>query len=179
MIVCPVCEHQQVQGEECEVCGKLLVAAVSEADLGVARVEGLEPTLQAPVDVPGERVADLEPTRQDAPASFAPDLTPDLEATGAAPVDVEVDPTPDVERIETQNPGDAPTVVPSIATCRYCRTPAMPGERICGRCGMRLPVVTEHAGGQEAGEPTSTLCTCGAPVRPGAALCPICGARLH
>ena len=178
MIVCPVCEHQQAQGAECDVCGKRLVAGVSEADLAVARVEGLEPTLQAPVDAPAERVAELEPTRQESGGSaFAPDPTPDLEATGAAPVDVEVDPTPDVERITSETSGDAPTAVPVFATCRYCRTPAAPGERICTRCGMRLPVVSEGAAAASAAAAVR-LCSCGAPVRVGASLCPVCGARL-
>lgn len=179
MIVCPVCEHQQPQGAECDVCGKRLVPGVSEADLGIPQVEGLEPTLRAPVDAPAERVAELEPTRQDSGAvAFAPDPTPDLEATRAAPVDVEVDPTPDVERITSETSGDAPTALPAFATCRYCRTPAMPGERICGRCGMRLPVVSEGAGAAEAAE-ALPICTCGAPIRPGASLCPACGARLR
>ena len=179
MIVCPVCEHQQVQGAECDVCGKRLVAGVSAADLAVPRVEGLEPTLQAPVDVPEERVTELEPTRRDpgAVAAFAPDPTPDLEATATAPVDVEVDPTPDVERISSETSDDAPTAVAAFATCRYCRTPAAPGDRICARCGMRLPVLTESAGVAETAV-APRICSCGVPVRPGAALCPVCGARL-
>ncbi len=177
MIVCPVCEHPQAQGAECEVCGKRLVAGLTATELAVPRLDGLEPTRAAPVDAPPERIADLEPTRQDAPAAPAVDPTPDLEATRAAPVDVESDPTPDLERTAAEIPGDAPTAIPAIVTCRYCRTPAPLGERICGRCGMRLPVVTEGAGPPEEAA-LERICTCGAPIRPGAALCPSCGARV-
>jgi hypothetical protein len=178
MIVCPVCEHQQVQGAECEVCGKRLVAGVSAADLAIPAVEGLEPTLHAPIDAPPEAVVELEPTLHAPTAAGADDVTPDLEATAAAPVDVEVSPTPDVERTATEIPGDLPTVLPAFVTCRYCRTPAMPGERICTRCGMRLPVVTQ--GAPAAGEAAvQRICSCGAVVSQAASLCPVCGARLR
>jgi hypothetical protein len=175
MIVCPVCEHQQAQGAECEVCGKRLAAGPSAADLAVPPVEGLEPTGHAPIDVAAEHVVELEPTLHAAAADAAPDPTPDLEATCTAPVDVEVAPTPDVERTAAA-PDDLPTVLPAFVTCRYCRTPAMPGERLCARCGMRLPVVTEGAPGPAAAAEVH-LCTCGAPLRPGVTLCPSCGAR--
>jgi hypothetical protein len=182
MIVCPVCEHPQAQGAECEVCGKRLVAGVSAADLAIPAVEGLEPTRVAPVEAPAERVLELEPTFLDvagvAAAAPALDVTPDLEATRAAPVDVDVAPAPDVERTAMAIPDDAPTAVPAFATCRYCRTPAMPGERICSRCGMRLPVVAVAAAGAGDAPVVLRTCTCGATVRPDASLCPACGARL-
>lgn len=178
MIVCPVCEHPQAQGAECEVCGKRLVAGVSAAELAIPPVEGLEPTGHAPVDAPPDAIAGLEPTLhapEDAPAT---DPTPDLEATRAAPVDVEVAPAPDVERTAAEIPGDLPTMLPAFVTCRYCRTPAMPGERLCGRCGMRLPVLGEPAAGENA-DAAPRMCTCGTAVRADAALCPSCGARMH
>jgi hypothetical protein len=87
-------------------------------------------------------------------------------------VDVDVLPTPDLERTSGGIPGDAPTAVPSIVACRYCRTPAMAAERVCGRCGMRLPVWETRRDEVEA---QVRLCSCGAPAR--AALCPVCGAR--
>jgi hypothetical protein len=180
MIVCPVCEHQQAQGAECEVCGKRLVAGVSAADLAIPAVEGLEPTLHAPAGAGGggELVAELEPTLHDPAAARAPvpaDPTPDMEATRTAPVDVAVELTPDLERTAAQLPDDAPTALPAFATCRYCRTPAMPGERLCSRCGMRLPVVA-GASGPAAVAPVA-ICSCGMVLREGASLCPSCGAR--
>jgi hypothetical protein len=179
MIVCPVCEHQQAQGAECEVCGKRLTAGVSAEDLAIPPVEGLEPTGHAPIDVvPTEQVAELEPTLRPSAAALPPDPTPDLEATRAAPVDVDVAPVPDVERTAAPE-DDLPTILPTFVTCRYCRTPAMPGERICARCGMRLPVVTEGAAGAVGEATEQRTCTCGTPLRPDVSLCPSCGARVQ
>ena len=90
-------------------------------------------------------------------------------------MDVEVSPTPDLERTAAALPGDARTELPLFATCRYCRTPAMPGERICARCGMRLPVVAPAT--PEVSRPLRH-CSCGTAVRADASLCPSCGARL-
>jgi hypothetical protein len=172
MIVCPVCEHPQAQGSECEVCGKRLGQGPSAADLALARVEGLEPTHHAPIDASAERLLDLEPTRHAAVRHVA-EVAPDLEATRVAPVDVQVEAVPGVEPTAAAPiPGDAPTAVPSVVACRYCRTPAGPGERICGRCGMRLPVY--RAAGADA-PPPPRHCSCGSIVR--GSLCPVCGAR--
>ncbi len=176
MIVCPICEHQQAQGAECEVCGKRLLTGVAAvAATPVVPVDGLEPTLHAPIDAGDVVLVELEPTLHAAAGPVAGDTTPDMEATSAAPVDVDVTPTPDIERTATGIPGDLPTVLPALALCRYCRTPAMPDERICSRCGMRLPVIAPsiaHAA------PPVRHCSCGTVVRAGASLCPTCGARL-
>ncbi|HUL60383.1 MAG TPA: hypothetical protein VLU43_13960 [Anaeromyxobacteraceae bacterium] len=174
MIVCPVCEHAQAQGAECEVCGKKLLhgaAAIPE----VVPVDGLEPTrLAASGDAAPELVPDLEPTLA---AGVEVDVvpTPDVEPTRAAPVDVG-DPgaIPDIERTSAEIPGDQPTPQPVIAVCRYCRTPAMPGERLCGRCGMRLPVL--DAPPAAAGAALARCSSCGAPVT--GSRCPACGGRI-
>jgi hypothetical protein len=171
-ITCPVCEHAQLQGSECEVCGKRLTRGPSAADLALPGVPELEPTSHAPVDVDALRLADLEPTRQAGGAAAPIERVPDLEATCAAPVDVSAETVPGIEPTSAAIPGDAPTALPALMVCRYCRTPAAPGERICGRCGMRLPVV---ATGGDAAALEPRLCSCGAPVR--GSLCPACGAR--
>jgi hypothetical protein len=175
MIVCPVCEHPQAQGSECEVCGKRLTLGPSAADLALPAVEGLEPTLHPAADAAAERLPDLEPTGH-AAARHVAEVAPDLEATRVAPVDVQVEATPDVmPTAASAIPGDEPTAVPAAVACRYCRTPAAAGERICGRCGMRLPV---YAAGREDDAPAALRhCTCGTVVR-GARLCPTCGARV-
>jgi hypothetical protein len=179
MIVCPVCEHAQPQGAECDLCGKRLVAGVSEADLAIPVVDGLEPTLCPPADAVEEKMPELEPTLRGAgDATFVEDRTPDLEATRAAPVDVDSPPAPDLERTQAGIPDDPPTLVPEVAVCRYCRTPASPGDRLCARCGVRLPVPPAAAGAGRGG-PAPRVCSCGTTVRPDASLCPSCGARLH
>lgn len=173
MIVCPVCEHAQAQGAECEVCGKRLLPAGAGLP-SAPPVEGLEPTHHAPVDAAESALPDLEPTRArdvDAPA----ETIPDLDHGRAAPVDVAGELVPDLERAGEAIPGDAPTAVPAVVTCRYCRTPAHPGERVCGRCGMRLPVFERPAAAGTA-EEAPRLCSCGAPVT--GSRCRACGARL-
>ena len=101
----------------------------------------------------------------------------DLEPTRAAPVDVDAPPVPDLERTDQGVPDDAPTALPALVACRYCRTPAMPGERICSRCGMRLPAdgrASPAAAGPAAAE---RRCGCGALAGEGAR-CPGCGGRV-
>jgi hypothetical protein len=171
MIVCPVCEHPQSVGSECEVCGRRLARAAG-ADPGVAPMEGLEVTHHAAVDAAGELVPDLEPTGHLA-VQVQEEAPVEIEPTCAAPVDVATELTPDLERTHAEIPGDGPTPLPAVIVCRYCRTPAPAGEHICSRCGMRLPVLGASAA--RGGEQPPRLCSCGLPVR--GSLCPSCGAR--
>jgi hypothetical protein len=174
MIVCPVCEHAQAHGGECELCGKRLAGPPPPAP-GGDRLEGLEPTGHdaRSIPVPPDAVPGLEPTGH---AAVAPPLeaVPELEATAARPVDVDAARIADLEPTEAAGlPGDGPTPLPAFPTCRYCRTPALPGERVCARCGMRLPVAAAAA--EPHREPAARLCSCGAPLR--GPVCPACGAR--
>ncbi len=171
MIVCPVCEHPQAQGGECEVCGKRLVEGPA-GNPAVAPLEGLEVTRHpAAAEAGVERVGELEPTAHAVGADAPPEPVL-VEPTRLAPVDVAAEALPDLERVGEQIPGDAPTEVPLFPVCRYCRTEAMPGERVCARCGMRLP---DYGRPAEDAEPAARQCGCGAVVR--GALCPVCGAR--
>ena len=176
MIVCPVCEHPQQSGTECDVCGRQFAPGALPAP-PIAPLEGLEVTSlvsrEIPVDAGGP-IPELEPTLQ-APVDAPEENTPGVEPTRAAPVDVDAAEIPDLERQHAAIPGDAPTALPVAAVCRYCRTPAVPGERLCSRCGMRLPVIdVELVAG--AGEGVHQCSNCGAVTsRP---LCPACGNRL-
>jgi hypothetical protein len=171
MIVCPVCEHAQPEGGDCELCGKRLVEGPAGIP-AVAPLDGLEPTRRDDVETGVERIGDLEPTAH-AVARGAPAEPVVLEPTRVAPVEVAVEAVPDLERIGDAIPEDAPTEVPLFVTCRYCRTEAMPGERVCARCGMRLP---DFGGAASRTEPAGRQCGCGAIVR-GGGMCPACGAR--
>jgi hypothetical protein len=141
----------------------------------VARIEGLEPTAASPVDVSPEPIAELEPTRLEAGAEPAPDGAAGwIEQTRARPVEPPVEPLPDVERhraepIPEGGPDPAGPVV-----CRYCRSPAAPGDRICGRCGMKLPVFDAR---RMVAELAGMVCRdCGA--RGEGPRCRRCGARM-
>lgn len=140
MVVCPVCEHQQAVGEECQVCGHAL-AGPGVVPLPVDPLPGLESTSLADAGpVPGLAMAELEPTRHRPAAGVAPPA-PDLEPTRAAPVAVAAEEMPGLEATRGEPiPGDEPTARPLALTCRYCRTENPPSEVVCGRCGMRLPV---------------------------------------
>jgi hypothetical protein len=175
MIVCPVCEHRQETGSECEQCGRRLEEGRG-TDAPVAPMDGLEPTAldtSGAATATAELLTDLEVTRfEPAEAPLLSEIVPNLEQTRADPVEVVADPTPDVERVQAGLPEDGPTPLSMVVTCRYCRTEAGPGERLCGRCGMRLEARAAPAASAAAGP---RLCSCGTPVtRP---RCPACGAR--
>jgi hypothetical protein len=174
MVVCPLCENSQALGSECDVCGRSFVEG-AEVGPDLSPLEGLEPTQVASVELPLlAPMEELERTRfEPAPLAEAEEV-PDLEATLAAPGEAELDPVPDLERVGDGIPDDEATPYPALVVCRYCRTEATFGDRICSRCGMRLPS-TEPLGGQGSSEEAPRLCSCGAPVR--GARCPVCGAR--
>jgi hypothetical protein len=177
MIVCPVCEHPQALGTECEVCGKRLSPAAAAVP-PVPAVEGLEPTRLDPGGQalpPADRLAELEPTRHRPVNLSAAEPALDVEPTRAPPADVDAPPLPDLERTGTGIPGDAPTALPLNVLCRYCRTPATPGERLCARCGMRLPIMAESTTAREDARPAGGICGYGARVT--GPRCPSCGAR--
>jgi len=172
-VICTLCEHEQQAGDACENCGRPF--APGEAiPVAVAPTEGLEPTRYEGVDVATESLPELEPTRHGEVFLLA-ESVPDLEPTLAAPVDADSPVIDDLERTAAEIPGDEATPFPVMVTCRYCRTPAAPGERLCSRCGMRLPVAATAAPEAAADPAAGRICGCGAVVR--GPLCPVCGAR--
>jgi len=160
VITCPVCEHQQPSGSECQVCGRVLEAGRG-TDAPVAPLEGLESTAHAGVAVGAGTIPDLETTHHPPVAAAPVPAVPDLEPTRAE--DVAAPELAPLEGLEATlaAPDEAPSPPPLTVTCRYCRTEARDGERLCARCGMRLPVL-------EAGRPQE-------PVTPAAHRCPSCG----
>jgi len=139
MSTCPLCEHAQAAGEECEVCGHKLTGPGTEME-PVAPLAGLEPTRMEAVDVAAETFPDLEPTRLEAV------VVPSEDPGWADPMRAEPahegipDPVPGLEhhRVEPV-PDEGPALDPlAPVVCRYSRSAAMPGDKFCGRCGMRL-----------------------------------------
>ena len=180
-MICPVCEHQQEFGVECEVCGKDLGGL---DDLGAPPaapqvVEGLEATIGERVgEIALDAVADLEVTTFSAGEVAVESMT-DMERTENAPVGTLL-----AERVADMTDDRAPddgarTAAPTGAvTCRYCRNVQAEGV-ICEKCGMRLPKVSAPvvaATGVKPEQSTETVrCrSCGAPAKPGQR-CTDCG----
>lgn len=159
MIVCPLCEHQQAQGTECDGCGKVLVSG------GAAKVE-VSP------------LPELELSRVRAGPDLPAVRLPDLEATGAPGVGpVPVQPLPELEAGRAPADGTRTAAPVGPVTCRYCRNVQAEGA-VCERCGMRLPKLAapvEARGPAPKGEAVWTRCRkCGAPAK-GGERCGDCG----
>jgi hypothetical protein len=184
MIICPVCDHVQPEGTECDVCGRAFPKGTQPATAPVAPLPELELTQiqggRAPVEAPA--LPDLDLTRQKAGPDLPAQVVQDLELTrtgdpGAVPV----------EQLMDLDTGRAPddgvrTAAPTGSVmCRYCRNVQAQGL-LCDRCGMRLPRARVAAPAATAkgrtGEDDVWLdCTmCHTPVRPGK-VCSECGTR--
>lgn len=127
MITCPLCEHQQELGFECEQCGKDLGTL---ADLGPPPtrdepLEGLE-THEAVGDVAAEILTEIEPTAHGSAG----------EVTVEPMIDLTVDRAVDTEPRTPQVQGSV--------SCRYCHH-VQPAQLLCERCGMSLPRLARTA----------------------------------
>jgi hypothetical protein len=175
MPTCVLCENVQPGGEACEVCGRPFPRGEAVA-AEVARLAEFEPTALAAASVEPApiRMEGLEPTASPGGGGVPPEPVDGLERTAAAAVAVVAEPLPDLEATaEAPVPGDAAPAGLGAA-CRYCRTPAAPGQVFCARCGMRLPA--GDASRERAGEGPGEACwQCGAPALRDT--CPSCGAR--
>jgi hypothetical protein len=174
VITCPVCEHQQATGAECELCGRAL-AAFGGVDPPVPPLDGLEPTALDGGPWMGDVAVlpELEPTLQTSAGEVASVPIAELEPTLAARVEAQGELVPDLEPTAAPASEDARTELPLFLICRYCRTPAGPGDKLCERCGMRLQVEAGPAPGPAVAG--VRFCSCGTPIT--RSICPACGAR--
>lgn len=185
MIICPLCEHQQLQGDECDNCGKKLQAPRPVA-VAVAPLPELEQTQFAGGRAPvvAETVPELELTRQKAGPDLPPQAVPDLAPTRLDRRALAAVPVAQMSDIDTGRAEDdgVRTMAPiGPVVCRYCRN--VQGEGMfCDRCGMRLPRVrmdftgTPSASANE-GSSWVNCPRCTTPNRPGRS-CTTCGAKL-
>ncbi len=181
-MICPVCEHNQDFGVECEVCGKELggIGDLGPPPITLETLEGLEATLQAPQgDVPVEKMGELEVTRF-AAVNVTAEVTPDVEYTGRAPVgDVPIEQVADMSEDRVPDDGQRTAFATGPVTCRYCRNVQATGS-LCERCGMKLPVVNVAPVDAVQGKMLSAFeskvrCkSCGAPAQAGGR-CGDCG----
>ena len=144
MTICPVCEHRQELGLECEVCGRDLsglagLAGLAPPPVAVERVAELEATIPDRVgDVAVDRFAELE-LNSFAKVQVGTDLTPDLETSRLAPVgEVHVERVPDLAEDRAADDGVRTAAPSGQVTCRYCKNVQALGT-VCERCGMKLP----------------------------------------
>ncbi|MET0403079.1 MAG: hypothetical protein ABW123_11780 [Cystobacter sp.] len=147
-----MCEHQQAQGIECEVCGKKLAVAAPSA-VAVAPLAELEGTQlvggRAPVAVAA--IPDLELTRQAPTPAVAVQPVAELDTGRAlAAGNVAVAPIQDMDTGRALSDGTRTAAPSGPIVCRYCRTPQASGL-ICERCGMRLPKLRQTAPEPAAG----------------------------
>ncbi len=187
MIICPLCEHQQLQGDECDSCGKKLQAPRPVA-VAVAPLLELEQTQIAGgrAAVATEVVPELELTRQRAGPDLPPQSVPDLAPTHidkAALASVPVEQMPDMDTGRAEDDGVRTMAPIGPVVCRYCRNVQSEGM-VCDKCGMRLPRARmdapAQAHGAKKGEDTGWInCPrCSTPNRPGRS-CATCGAKLE
>jgi hypothetical protein len=162
---CPVCDHEQPFGLECDVCGKDLggLGELGPPPVPIAPLDGLEHTIPDRVgDVQVERLAELESTRL-IDVQVAVQAIFDLDHGRAGPAG-EV-PVERVDLTEDRAPDDGVRTAPPTGpvTCRYCRNVQATGL-LCERCGMHLPIAFPVPQVQDDRlEPVKTRCrACGA-----------------
>jgi len=186
MSVCPVCEHRQDFGFECEVCGKDLgdLGGLGPPPVAQQTVEGLEVTVPERIgEVAVERVGELEVTSfQAAQGPVQTEAVPELDlgrAVNIGPVAVER--VPDLAQDRAPDDGVRTALPSGAVTCRYCRNVQAAGL-FCDTCGMRLPKVVAPPPTTQAAGPKVTYSrgdvrckACGAPAMPGQR-CSECGA---
>ena len=184
MIICPVCEHTQAQGDECENCGKKLQVPKAAAAAVVATLPELEQTqhLGGRVAVEAPILAELDHTRQQAGPDLPPQVVQDMENTRAAPIDkVSVEAVPEMETGRAVDDGVRTAAPTGPVTCRYCRNVQAEGM-VCDKCGMRLSrvkpaAVTGKGAVADVDAPWLPCTKCRTPTRPNK-ICTVCGTRV-
>jgi len=174
---CPVCEHLQ-EGGECDVCGFRLASKGQELE-PFERLAELEPTrLEGDASSPVAQLTELLPTAVEAagPVSLEDDSSW-VERTAA-----ETPPMVAIEPLEVERTGGLSSLSGSdgellaLAVCRYCKTPAVPDEVFCGRCGLKLPQNRERPRESTLGADRRRCRMCGA--WSGGGYCSHCGTPL-
>lgn len=183
MIICPVCDHVQSEGEECEGCGKRFPGRANIPAPAVSPLPELELTHhvggRVPVDAPALPELDLTRLRSgpDLPAMTVPDL--ELTRSGVTG-EVSVAVMTDLDTGRAQDDGVRTAAPVGAVTCRYCRHVQAEGL-LCDGCGMRLPRVRAAAPvtAKRAGEGERVPCpSCHVPAWPGRA-CVACGTKVE
>ena len=90
MIICPLCDHVQPEGTECDVCGKRFPLPTAAAAAPIATLPELEATPhaggRAPVSV--AVLPDLDLTRVRSGPDLPVQMVPDLQLTRARDMEI-------------------------------------------------------------------------------------------
>lgn len=179
MVTCPLCEHQQPFGLECDQCGRDLsglagLDALGPPPVADAPLEGLEVTVPGRLgEVTVEPVGGLEQTRL-APVTVDDDPTPELDRGRASVGEVEVERVPDLVPDRAPDDGLRTRAPRGAVRCRYCGHVQEVGAA-CDRCGFKLTRVAEPTAAAQPGPPPPARCLfCGTPALAGER-CPDCG----
>src|SRR5512144_443311 len=99
MITCPVCEHTQAGGDECERCGKRFGGRSAASRPDGPRLAELEltPYQGGQVEVATQRMAELEQTQLNRGPDLPPVSFPEMERTRMGVGDVDAPPIPDLD----------------------------------------------------------------------------------
>lgn len=181
MVICPLCEHPQEFGLECEQCGRDLSGLAGLDGLAppppnLVSVEGLEVTVPQRVgEVAVEQMPELEGTRFGT-VQVAVEVSPELETGRAADVGaVAVEPLPDFSLDRAPDDGTRAAAPSGAQRCRYCGHTQAAVTAACEKCGMRLPRVGEAPVAAAKVAQVKTRCrACGAPATAGSH-CGDCG----
>jgi hypothetical protein len=178
MVTCPVCEHQQELGLECEVCGKDLAnfGSLGAPPVQIAPLEGLDVTrFEAAADAGGERLEELEVTRH-AAVEVSTGPVEGIEPTRQTVAgNVAIEAMPDLSPHREVDPLPRTALPQGKLVCRYCRHEQSTGA-LCEKCGMRMPQFLAVKAEVSAAKPEEKKrCrACGALSLPGAP-CSDCG----
>ncbi len=181
-MICPLCDHAQRDGFECEVCGRSLLS-LEEPPVFVEMTADLQPTTieeAAPKDYlfSTEEIPGFETTNQTPGAvELGPRLT-DFEATANredSALVLAIEPIDDLEHERFHDEAPRAAGVGAVTACPNCGV-AGPAGSHCDSCGAKLPPMPLIVGVAIGG--ATALCrACGTQGQAGRR-CVACGTQL-
>jgi rRNA maturation protein Nop10 len=160
MLKCPLCEHQQEAGEECENCGKRFQPSGLTADASAADAVSDDDLLLMPTAAGANPMLVCPHCQQPTAEVFCPNCGIRVRPHGF--------------KMPAQ-PAELSATAPRAYTCPHCQQPTT--ETFCATCGVRVKPRSPEPEPEAAAEPERRACpSCGQWTV--AATCPRCGVRM-